>query len=241
MNGREFAKGFARYCYSIVRSVGIRGGFAGRHGIGVWLGLCCGGALVIACSSLPIYNAITISETPTRTPAPWQAKGTATRRAIVNATMAARTATASIYKTTPTPIVPIPQPPTPTIMPESDNVVDIRGTAEFERRVNDALRLIYAFDARMARDYLYVIQQASENRAYVAERRVTISDSASITWLAGAIVHEAVHVRNYHTGNVYYGCEGEKRSLSEQARFLHSVGDTESARYVESLIGVWGC
>jgi hypothetical protein len=97
-------------------------------------------------------------------------------------------------------------------------------------------------DLAIVTRYVTEIRESSRNYSWAGSRVILISTTAarSVTYGGSLILHEAVHVRNYFTGDQpVYGCEGEAKSLRAQAAYLRLVGDPAAAAWVEGLIGRW--
>jgi hypothetical protein len=134
--------------------------------------------------------------------------------------------------------------PTPAPAPAGGHPVAISGSPDFVASVRAALDLM---KARSATDYATVttyveeIREGSSNLAYVTSGVITIRSAsmALATFGGSAVLHEAVHIRSFQTGQPYYGCKGEEISLRAQAAYLNRVGEPDLAAQILGLIGVW--
>ena len=141
---------------------------------------------------------------------------------------------------TPTP-TPVPTPtPTPTPLVGTWDAISIEGNAEFVRNTEAALELIrgvpetYALVLR----YIGVIRQGTSSGMWAWLEPPTFivghaTYTASRTWYASTIVHDAVHSWQYHTHFAIYGYVppvvwtgyyAEMEALGIQLQFLIDIG-----------------
>lgn len=133
---------------------------------------------------------------------------------------------------------------TPTPPPSGSHPVAISGSPGFVANIKAALDLMKvksAADYATVTTYVQEIRESSTNLAYVTSGVITLryASTALITFGGSAVLHEAVHIRSFRTGQPYYGCQGEEISLRAQAAYLNKVGEPDLAAQVLSLIGVW--
>lgn len=137
--------------------------------------------------------------------------------------------------------------PTATPAPNTNgHPIKVTGSATFVSQISAALDLMKAkspADYATVMNQVQTISEGASALAWVTSRSIQLSagDAAGLTWAGGQIVHETYHVKNYYEGRAWYGCEGEKNSLRPQADYLDRAGDSATAAYIRSLIGVWGC
>jgi hypothetical protein len=89
--------------------------------------------------------------------------------------------------------------------------------------------------------YVKEIRESSQNLAYVTSGVITIKYSSAVlaTFSGSTVIHEAVHIKSFRTGQPYIGCKGEEISLRAQAAYLRKVGEPGMADQILALIGVW--
>jgi hypothetical protein len=145
--------------------------------------------------------------------------------------------------------------PTPTPLVGTWSSVSIVGDAMFTQNTQRAMRLIrqcpesYALVLR----YVGVIEQYERSGMWAfleppAFRVGTGTYTASTTWYAGCIVHDAVHSWQYHRTlaelghvprNAWTGMDAEMEALEIQLEFLNKIGaPAHEIRHLESLRGV---
>jgi len=141
-------------------------------------------------------------------------------------------------------------PPYPDLPPYGDNhVVTISGTPEFHRRVAEALMMLEHRDAagwQMVRRYVGRIEQSPKSGMNVDKRPPTFeladrSAQFSVTWCAGAIVHDAMHSKLFFDiaqvdgieavpEEAWTGQQAERICLAIQAETLARIGAPEEER-----------
>lgn len=174
------------------------------------------------------------TKTPWPTSPPWSYRQTQTAEAHGAGTPTPTAPPAATATATPTP-------------PTGWHPVSINGGATFKRNVVEGLDLMRAASPahyQVVTTYVTEIREGERDYSWSGLTVIEIAEGGheSDTYSGSAVLHEAVHVKNWHTNNLpVYGCDGEAKSLRVQADYLYVVGDDALAQWIEGLIGVHGC
>ena len=122
--------------------------------------------------------------------------------------------------------------------------IRLEGDAEFVQKTVTALKLIEqsSEDANFVKTYIGIIRQSEKSGIWVRETPPVFcvgkaTYTASSTWYASAIVHDACHSYLFQKGEVHSGREAEDTCMLRQIAFLRAIGGpAHEISYLESLI-----
>ncbi len=116
----------------------------------------------------------------------------------------------------------------------------IEGSEDFITAIQEALDLLRerapAWHAYVDQglDKIKAVTEAYGTGVWVHYRTFNISPKhvdAGPVWLAGIIVHEACHVRQFEAGQIYYGLEAERACLEIQLDLLTIINPDDSFQF----------
>ena len=123
----------------------------------------------------------------------------------------------------------------------------VEGTPEFKEKVNRALALIktaahYDFLVTYIRKIIEIdgITQLRETEVAIWANMFAIENSVDA---ASLFIQKAYHMKEYLEGELYYGGNAEKRSVTKRIEFLQVLKDKSSDQSVkeecERLLEMW--
>jgi len=147
---------------------------------------------------------------------------------------------------TPPPATPTPVPtPTPAVTPTPQPPAEIQlvGPPQFTNVMSDALKLLAEkspYNYSIVKQNVYKIQLIDSSTPSVdyAERSINFNEAAAYVeewyghqdqqteWVAGVIVHNAVHIAQYYRGAPIHTPEGELEALTRQMDVMAAVDTT---------------
>ncbi len=118
--------------------------------------------------------------------------------------------------------------------------IAIEGSGDFVAEIQEALDLLqerapgwYAY-ADAGLDKIKAVTEAYGTGVWVQHRTFNISPKhveVGPIWLAGIIVHDACHVRQFEAGQIYYGLEAERACLEIQLDLLNIINPDDSFQF----------
>ncbi len=159
---------------------------------------------------------------------------------------------------TPTP-TPVPATPTPvaTPTPSVPASIAVVGSSSFVNQVNDALNLLSTkspYNYSIVKQNVYRIEQSdsSVSSTDLAGHTLKITDANAWPgewgdypdnqqqWLAGSIVHNAVHISQYARGAATTGADAEKEALQRQQDTMAAIETTQPGgqfwKYIQNAL-----
>ena len=122
--------------------------------------------------------------------------------------------------------------------------IRLEGGAEFVQKTVTALKVIEQKReyAEFVKAHIGIIRQSEKSGIFVRETPPVFcvghaTYTASTTWYASAIVHDACHCYLFRMGEEYSGREAEETCMLRQIAFLRAInGPAHEISYLESLI-----
>jgi hypothetical protein len=123
----------------------------------------------------------------------------------------------------------------------------VEGTSEFRKQVNQAIELIktagyYDFLQSYIRKIIEIdgITQLRETEVAIWANKFAVENPVDA---ASLLVQKAYHMKEYLEGELYYGGNAEKRSVSKRIEFLQTLktktGDKAVKEECERLLEMW--
>ena len=125
--------------------------------------------------------------------------------------------------------------------------ITVKGSPEFEEKVNQALELIKTADFfEFLRSYIRKIMeidgitQLRETEAAIWANKFAVENPVDA---ASLLIQKAHHMKEYLEGELYYGGNAEKRSVTKRIEFLQVLKDKSVDKNVkeecERLLQMW--